>query len=86
MTTEVLTESSAAMLGRTNTRLITAPIRAASRRKTACQRRKAYQALSALPLSESIRTRRVELVTFPFVGEAQWVMCRLQAAGLPPPD
>ncbi|MFY3743502.1 transposase [Anaeromyxobacter sp. Red801] len=50
------------------------------------QRRKAYQALFALPLSESLRTRRIDLVEYPFVGDAHWVMHRLDEAGLSPPD
>jgi putative transposase len=53
---------------------------------TAPQRRKAYQALFALPLSESLRARRLDLVTFPFVGDAHWVTQRLEVAGLSPPD
>ncbi|ACL64445.1 transposase [Anaeromyxobacter dehalogenans 2CP-1] len=54
--------------------------------KTGPQRRKAYQALFALPLSESLRTRRIDLVEYPFVGDAHWVMHRLDVAGLSPPD
>jgi putative transposase len=49
------------------------------------ERRKAYQALFAVPLSASLRTRRPDLVVFPFVGDAFWVADRLEAAGLSPP-
>jgi putative transposase len=54
--------------------------------RTGPERRKAYQALFAVPLSASLRTSRPDLVTFPFVGDAVWVTNRLEAAGLSPPD
>ena len=54
--------------------------------RTGPQRRKAYQSLFALPLSASLRARRPDLVTFPFVGDDLWVANRLEAAGLSPPD
>jgi putative transposase len=50
------------------------------------ERRKAYQALFALPVSASFRVRCPNLVTLPFVGDAFWVANRLEAAGLSPPS
>lgn len=51
---------------------------------TPAARRKAYQQLFATPLSDSFRERRPELVAAPFVGDAEWVVTRLEAAGLSP--
>jgi REP-associated tyrosine transposase len=53
--------------------------------RTGPERRKAYQALFSQPLTESLHRRRVDLVDFPFVGDAPWVVDRLDAAGLSPP-
>jgi putative transposase len=49
-------------------------------------RRKAYQALLALPLSRGLRVRRPELVFSAFIGDEGWVARRCRAAGLSPPD
>jgi putative transposase len=49
--------------------------------RTAPQRRKAYQALFAAPLAGSLRTKRPDLVSLPFIGDASWVSDRLAAAG-----
>lgn len=54
--------------------------------RNAAERRKAYQALFALPLSVSLRLVRPDLVMFPFVGDAFWVASRHEAAGLSPPQ
>jgi REP-associated tyrosine transposase len=53
--------------------------------RTGPERRKAYQALFSQSLAESLHRRRVDLVDFPFVGDAHWVVDRLDAAGLSPP-
>ncbi len=54
--------------------------------RTGPERRKAYQALLAVPLSRALRVRCPELVLAPFVGDDRWVAGRLRAAGLSPPD
>ncbi len=54
--------------------------------RNGAERRKAYQALFALPLSVSLHARRPDLVMFPFVGDAFWVASRHEAAGLSPPQ
>lgn len=53
--------------------------------KTAPRRRKAYQALLALPRSRDLLVRRREYVLGPFVGSDSWVASRLEACGLSPP-
>jgi putative transposase len=53
--------------------------------RTAAARRKAYQSLFAAPLTAALREHRPDLVTFPFVGDAEWVVARIEAAGLSPP-
>jgi putative transposase len=50
------------------------------------ERRKAYQALFATPLVEALLQRRPDLVKAPFFGDARWVIERLRACGLSPPD
>jgi len=53
--------------------------------RTGPERRKAYQALLALPLSRGLRVRRPDLVLSFFIGDRAWVTRRCIAAGLPPP-
>jgi putative transposase len=53
--------------------------------RTARERRKAYLHFFAVPLVESLLTRRRELVEAPFIGEERWVATRLRACGLSPP-
>jgi putative transposase len=53
--------------------------------RTAVQRRKAYRALFAAPLGESLSKKRPDLVVFPFIGDASWVSTHLAAAGLRAP-
>jgi len=53
--------------------------------RTGAERRKAYLHLFALPLVESLLTRRRDLVEAPFIGQARWVARRLRACGLSPP-
>jgi putative transposase len=50
--------------------------------RTAAERRRAYQSLFAVPLSAGLATRRPDLVTLPFVGDASWVSARLEAVGV----
>jgi putative transposase len=50
--------------------------------RTAPERRKAYQSLFAIPLSAALGTRRPDLVTLAFIGDASWVNARAKAAGL----
>lgn len=54
--------------------------------ETAVQRRFAYRALFALPLSESLRRRRPELVDRPFVGDVSWIAARLEMTGVKAPS
>lgn len=54
--------------------------------RTGPERRAAYKALFAQPLSVSLRARRPDLVDFPFVGDVPWVSARRESAGLPPPE
>lgn len=49
---------------------------------TAPQRRIAYRNLFTMPLSAALRERRSDLVMVPFIGDAEWVLTRIQAAGL----
>jgi putative transposase len=49
--------------------------------RTAVARRKAYQSLFAHVAA--LRERRPELVMLPFIGDATWVMTRMEAAGIP---
>jgi putative transposase len=51
--------------------------------RTAVARRKAYQSLFAAPHVAALRERRPELVMLPFIGDATWVMTRMEAAGIP---
>lgn len=51
---------------------------------TPAARRKAYQQIFATPLADALRERRPYLVSAPFVGDAEWVLARLEAAGLSP--
>jgi putative transposase len=53
--------------------------------ETPAERRKAYQALFASPLSDQIRRPRPDLVLAPFVGDESWVTQRLFTCGLSPP-
>jgi len=53
--------------------------------RTPAERRKAYQSLFAMPLSAALTTRRPDLVTLAFIGDASWVSARTEAAGLSPP-
>ena len=53
--------------------------------RTPAERRKAYQRLFAMPLSAALTTRRPDLVTLAFIGDASWVSARTEAAGLSPP-
>jgi putative transposase len=50
--------------------------------RTAITRRKAYQGLFATPLTAALRERRPDLVALPFVGDASWVLTRMDAAGI----
>jgi len=50
------------------------------------ERRKAYRAMFAQPLSKNLWERRPDLVHFPFIGDASWVTTRLENAGLSPPS
>ncbi len=50
--------------------------------RTAVARRKAYQSLFAVPLSEGLLKRRPDLILLPFIGDSTWVMTRLEAVGL----
>jgi putative transposase len=50
--------------------------------RTPAARREAYRQLFATPLSLALRERRPDLVVVPFVGDAEWVLSRLDAAGL----
>jgi putative transposase len=52
--------------------------------RTAVERRKAYQALFALKLTEALRERRPDLVSVPFIGDESWVTIRMKAAGVLP--
>jgi putative transposase len=52
--------------------------------RTAAARRKAYRSLFATALTIVLRESRPDLVTLPFVGDAQWVLAKLQAAGIVP--
>jgi putative transposase len=54
--------------------------------RTGPERRKAYRALFAIPLSETLRERRPDLVERPFVGDASWIASRLEALGVSPPS
>ena len=51
--------------------------------RTAAKRRKAYRSLFAIPLSALLGTRRPDLVSLAFIGDASWVSARAEAAGLP---
>ncbi len=53
--------------------------------RTWAERRKAYLHLFAVPLVESLMTRRWDLVEAPFIGDERWIARRLQTCGLPPP-
>jgi putative transposase len=53
--------------------------------ENAAERRKAYRALLALPLSETLRVRRTDLVMACFIGSERWVTRRYEACGLAPP-
>ncbi|MBI5068138.1 MAG: transposase [Deltaproteobacteria bacterium] len=53
--------------------------------RTWAERRKAYLHLFAVPLVESLMTRRWDLVEAPFIGEERWVALRLRFCGLSPP-
>jgi putative transposase len=50
--------------------------------RTGAERRKAYQSLFAASLTSSLRERRPDLVTAPFVGDALWVLTSLEDAGI----
>jgi putative transposase len=50
------------------------------------ERRKAYQALFATAICEELLIERRDLVRVPFIGDAHWVVERLRACGVSPPD
>ena len=52
---------------------------------TAPARRIAYQHLFAESLTESLKSKRPDLVHGPFIGEREWMTVRLVACGLSPP-
>jgi putative transposase len=52
--------------------------------RTGPERRKAYQAFYARPVSETVRQRRSDLVDEPFIGDEEWVQGRRRASGMPP--
>jgi putative transposase len=53
---------------------------------TGALRRKAYLHLFAQPLVESLLVRRPDLVDAPFIGEGSWLVRRMIACGLSPPE
>lgn len=54
--------------------------------RTPAERRTAYVQLFAEPLAAQDRARRRDLVVGPFIGDRDWVVLRLEACGLSPPD
>jgi putative transposase len=54
--------------------------------RTPVARRKAYQSLFVAPLTAALRERRPDLVALPFVGDASWVLMKMEAAGILSPQ
>jgi len=49
---------------------------------TAPERRRAYRNLFVATLTDALRERRPDLVVLPFIGDAAWVLTRLENGGL----